>query len=330
MTFYVKRAGQPDGEPVQSGAHEDTGSLYASYFDWALYLPHQCDAWVIADGERDWVIGAARRFREELDEAIRVLAGECDVTPHSDCDGQLTPAECRQVAPCLREVIDAVWPDDCHDRRAGLALTDGMDAAANARCAAALPLTPHPALTSTKENIVGIEYVPVYDENGDDVGGYTESVPDLPDNDEPPEDEPTLAELLAATAAGTWGAEAAIWLLDQHGHWLPELDRLGLIRIDSTGFSFIRWDEFAGVRPIATGSEIQVLNVARALALADGASTFRNLASLDEQNRRLVLHAIAWGMGGRAWADTLRPKAAAAGGWGGPPQGDPWFAESPF
>lgn len=51
---------------------------------------------------------------------------------HSDCDGELSPAECRQVAPRLREVIDAVWPDDCYDRRQGLALADGMDDAAEA------------------------------------------------------------------------------------------------------------------------------------------------------------------------------------------------------
>ncbi|MFJ2004741.1 hypothetical protein [Streptomyces chartreusis] len=51
---------------------------------------------------------------------------------HSDCDGELTPEECRQVAPRLREVVNAVWPEDCHDRASGLALADGMDAAAKA------------------------------------------------------------------------------------------------------------------------------------------------------------------------------------------------------
>lgn len=51
---------------------------------------------------------------------------------HSDCDGELAPDECRQVAPKLREVIDAVWPEDCYDRQAGLELANGMDAAAAA------------------------------------------------------------------------------------------------------------------------------------------------------------------------------------------------------
>src|SRR3546814_10410785 len=51
---------------------------------------------------------------------------------HSDCDGELTPEEGRQVAPRLREVVKAVWPGDCYDRQTGLALADGMDAAAKA------------------------------------------------------------------------------------------------------------------------------------------------------------------------------------------------------
>lgn len=59
---------------------------------------------------------------------------------HSDCDGQLTPDECRRIAPRLREVVNelwpahrAVWPTDpraYHNRHSGLALADGMDAAA--------------------------------------------------------------------------------------------------------------------------------------------------------------------------------------------------------
>ena len=37
---------------------------------------------------------------------------------------------------------------------------------------------------------MAIEYVPVYDENGNDVGGYTESVPDPPEQDEPDWNDP--------------------------------------------------------------------------------------------------------------------------------------------
>lgn len=155
-----------------------------------------------------------------------------------------------------------------------------------------------------------------------------------PIDPEPP-DEPSLADLLMWTAEGTFGEEAAVWLLDQHGHWLDELDRLDLIRHDSTGYSFVRWDEFTEARPVGTGSEIQVLNVAHALATANGSAngvtSFRGLTSLDESNRRLVLHAIAWAMGGRAWARSLY--LTSAGGWDGGrssgPQADPWPADEP-
>jgi hypothetical protein len=59
---------------------------------------------------------------------------------HSDCDGELTPTECRQVAPRLRVVIDELWPAELavweidpaahFNRSSGLRLADGMDAAA--------------------------------------------------------------------------------------------------------------------------------------------------------------------------------------------------------
>jgi hypothetical protein len=48
---------------------------------------------------------------------------------HSDCDGELTPAECAQVAPRLREIAGQ-WPDDMehrYDRRSGMALAGCMD-----------------------------------------------------------------------------------------------------------------------------------------------------------------------------------------------------------
>jgi hypothetical protein len=47
---------------------------------------------------------------------------------HSDCDGKLTPKECRQVAPRLRELVKN-WDDD-HDKRNALELADGMESAA--------------------------------------------------------------------------------------------------------------------------------------------------------------------------------------------------------
>lgn len=153
------------------------------------------------------------------------------------------------------------------------------------------------------------------------------------DHDPKPPDEPTLADLLAETAEGTWGKEAAVWLLNQHGHWIDELDRHGLIETDDE-YAEILWKRIATRSTlIGTDSERQVLDIARALA-ASGSTFLQDLTSLDEQNRRLVLHAIAWAMGGRDWARTLSLMPVAAGGWDGGrssgPQTDPWSDESPF
>lgn len=51
---------------------------------------------------------------------------------HSDCDGELTPDECRQVAPRMRAVVSVIWPPGHYNHEAGLLLADGMDAAAAA------------------------------------------------------------------------------------------------------------------------------------------------------------------------------------------------------
>jgi hypothetical protein len=48
---------------------------------------------------------------------------------HSDCDGELSPDECRTVSPRLRELVKG-WGDD-YDKRHALWLADGMDLAAN-------------------------------------------------------------------------------------------------------------------------------------------------------------------------------------------------------
>jgi len=59
---------------------------------------------------------------------------------HSDCDGELAPADCTKVAPRLRAVIDELWPAETSTweqnpeasihRSNGLLLAEGMEAAA--------------------------------------------------------------------------------------------------------------------------------------------------------------------------------------------------------
>jgi hypothetical protein len=120
-----------------------------------------------------------------------------------------------------------------------------------------------------------------------------------------------LGSRLGERAAGSWQEGAAVWLLASHGHWLPELQRTRFVIDDGDGYSRIAWRQVASAclsagdgQLIGTGSEWQVLRLAclltgrHALSLAD-------LQSLDEPNKRIALHAMAWAAGGRAWADTL-------------------------
>jgi hypothetical protein len=51
----------------------DAASDYAPTEEWALMLPHQCGEWIIGHGERDFVLSAANRFRDDLDKAIAAL-----------------------------------------------------------------------------------------------------------------------------------------------------------------------------------------------------------------------------------------------------------------
>jgi hypothetical protein len=50
---------------------------------------------------------------------------------HSDCDGDLTPEECRLVAPRLRQLI-TMWDEDNWHKERAYMLAGGMDMAAEA------------------------------------------------------------------------------------------------------------------------------------------------------------------------------------------------------
>ncbi|WP_330306265.1 MULTISPECIES: hypothetical protein [unclassified Streptomyces] len=120
-----------------------------------------------------------------------------------------------------------------------------------------------------------------------------------------------LAARLGERAAGSWQEEAAVWLLASQGHWLPELERTRLIHNDGDGQSRIAWRLVASAclsagdgQLIGTLSEWQVLRLACVLT-GRHALSLANLDSLDEANRRLALHAVAWASGGRAWVASL-------------------------
>jgi hypothetical protein len=50
---------------------------------------------------------------------------------HSDCDGILTPQQCRECAPRLRELIKDWDIQNDYDARSALSLIEGMETAAN-------------------------------------------------------------------------------------------------------------------------------------------------------------------------------------------------------
>lgn len=100
-----------------------------------------------------WSYGGFMRFRERLaGEAgitLRDMAGFATMADngkqlpwdaiddpiksllnHSDCDGDLSPDECKEVAPRLRELVKG-WPDDDYDKIHALMLAKGMELAAS-------------------------------------------------------------------------------------------------------------------------------------------------------------------------------------------------------
>lgn len=82
-------------------------------------------------------LGQMEGFRRHGDDRPRI-SWDTVTTPlkplldHSDCDGEISPEDCAAVAPHLRKVIAAIWPEGAYDYQSGMELADGMDAAAEA------------------------------------------------------------------------------------------------------------------------------------------------------------------------------------------------------
>ena len=91
-----------------------------------------------------WSYSGFNLFRERLAQSVGIQLREMEgfgeaqiswdiladeIKPllmHSDCDGTMSPEECRAVAPRLRELI-APWPADDYDRQHGALLSDMME-----------------------------------------------------------------------------------------------------------------------------------------------------------------------------------------------------------
>jgi hypothetical protein len=86
-----------------------------------------------------WSYTGFSRFRARLAEAAglkelnNLVIKNDPILPllaHSDCEGILTPEECRSVAPRLRDLVSN-WQDGDYDKDTGLELAEGMESAAS-------------------------------------------------------------------------------------------------------------------------------------------------------------------------------------------------------
>lgn len=66
-----------------------------------------------------WLPPAPMRWKNIKDPII-------DLLNHSDCDGSLTPSQCRKIAPRIRELVED-WHDGDYDKVQALLLAEGME-----------------------------------------------------------------------------------------------------------------------------------------------------------------------------------------------------------
>lgn len=66
--------------------------------------------------------GGERKFSDFNDDIVPLI-------DHLDCDGELSPDQCRKIAPRLRELVKD-WSNNDYDKVAALDLAEGMELAA--------------------------------------------------------------------------------------------------------------------------------------------------------------------------------------------------------
>ncbi len=93
-----------------------------------------------------WAYSGFNRFRERLAAIIGIKLREMEgfggtgdwnkvkdpIVPflfHSDCEGELSPEECKTTAPRLKELV-SLWSDDDYDKQQALLLVKGMKSCA--------------------------------------------------------------------------------------------------------------------------------------------------------------------------------------------------------
>ncbi|MFF3493763.1 hypothetical protein ACFYWS_20690 [Streptomyces sp. NPDC002795] len=119
-----------------------------------------------------------------------------------------------------------------------------------------------------------------------------------------------LIARLTAEPATTRQEDAAVWLLDTHGHWLPRLVAAGFLT-DSADGPGIHWRNTAAAclgafegRMDGSEADWQILRLALALT-GRHVMSLSDLALLEGTARKQAVIAFAWAAGGRAYADNL-------------------------
>ena len=129
-------------------------------------------------------------------------------------------------------------------------------------------------------------------------------------------DEPRAADLdlvdvenaLLRAAVGDYSAEAAVLLLVNSGHWLPQLQSAGLITIalddDTFGggpWAAVQWGDLDGALRAGTvsgtGAQLRVLRAAASIAEGHPVDLGDLAAGLDRDDLALLLPAVAHARG---------------------------------
>lgn len=131
------RRPDPEVNPMNLEDIEDARYHHYDYVDWS-------------EEHARWSYGGFHRFRDRLAATIGVTledmrgfsgdkvpviewedvdSGLVPLLHHSDCDGELSPEDCKTVFPALRKAI-AGWTDGDYDKEAGYKLASMMERAA--------------------------------------------------------------------------------------------------------------------------------------------------------------------------------------------------------
>jgi len=100
--------------------HSDAHWSYSGFNDFRRHLAKDIgidlDKMIGFNGDRSW-----SGIKDPL----------CLLLNHSDCDGHLTPNQCKKIAPRLREVIskweDSIMSNEGYDKKNALLLAKGME-----------------------------------------------------------------------------------------------------------------------------------------------------------------------------------------------------------